>query len=159
MEEVSAFHKAEGLGARHRVSTTGRVLLPLVARLLFRWFLELLFLSVRHVKGRVLVGLADGTLAIFHRGVGEASRVLFKNKSPHPDASGSITVCPPSARGRRPVGSDQLPPLGPGPAPPRRPLHDDSARQGVVRLPEQDPRGAAQSHEDRGLKHLPVILY
>lgn len=30
-----------------------------------------LFLSHRHVKGRVLVGLSDGTLAIFHRGVGE----------------------------------------------------------------------------------------
>lgn len=26
----------------------------------------------RHVKGRVLVALADGTLAIFHRGEGEA---------------------------------------------------------------------------------------
>lgn len=25
----------------------------------------------RHVKGRVLVALADGTLAIFHRGAGE----------------------------------------------------------------------------------------
>lgn len=25
----------------------------------------------RHVKGRVLVALADGTLAIFHRGLGK----------------------------------------------------------------------------------------
>lgn len=30
-----------------------------------------MFLSDRHVKGRVLVGLSDGTLAIFHRGEGE----------------------------------------------------------------------------------------
>lgn len=29
---------------------------------------------VRHLKGRVLVALADGTLAIFHRGVGKMSR-------------------------------------------------------------------------------------
>lgn len=30
----------------------------------------------RHVKGRVLVALADGTLAIFHRGEGEAPEAL-----------------------------------------------------------------------------------
>lgn len=29
----------------------------------------------RHVKGIVLVALADGTLAIFHRGVGELLRI------------------------------------------------------------------------------------
>lgn len=29
-------------------------------------------LGIVHVKGRVLVALADGTLAIFHRGVGKA---------------------------------------------------------------------------------------
>lgn len=31
----------------------------------------LLFRYFRHVKGRVLVALADGTLAIFHRGEGK----------------------------------------------------------------------------------------
>lgn len=31
----------------------------------------LLFCYFRHVKGRVLVALADGTLAIFHRGEGK----------------------------------------------------------------------------------------
>lgn len=30
----------------------------------------------RHVKGRVLVALADGTLAIFHRGEGETPGTL-----------------------------------------------------------------------------------
>ncbi len=41
-------------------------------------FLKHLFVSYRHVKGRVLVGLSDGTLAIFHRGVGEGPQVLFE---------------------------------------------------------------------------------
>lgn len=35
-------------------------------------FIWLLISCSRHVKGRVLVALADGTLAIFHRGVGKS---------------------------------------------------------------------------------------
>lgn len=35
----------------------------------------------RHVKGRVLVALADGTLAIFHRGIGKSVTVSDSKKS------------------------------------------------------------------------------
>lgn len=51
---------------------------------------------------------------------------------------------------RQPVGLNQLPPAGSGPTPSLHPLHDGGARQGVVRLQEQDLRHPAQGHEDRG---------
>lgn len=38
------------------------------------------FLMQSHVKGRVLVALADGTLAIFHRGVGKSTLNSFNCK-------------------------------------------------------------------------------
>lgn len=46
-----------------------------VSHLLLQIFFKyLLFGNSRHVKGRVLVALADGTLAIFHRGEGKNQR-------------------------------------------------------------------------------------
>lgn len=77
MEEVPPFYKAEGCCARHSVS---RVKLMMDLPLFFiyicsMWFFKCSCLSHRHVKGRVLVGLSDGTLAIFHRGVGEGIQV------------------------------------------------------------------------------------
>lgn len=33
----------------------------------------------RHVKGRVLVALADGTIAIFHRGIGKSACISYSD--------------------------------------------------------------------------------
>lgn len=68
MEEVSPLHQAQGLCARNSVST----LITLPSFYCLDMVFENMILAYRHVKGRVLVGLSDGTLAIFHRGVGEA---------------------------------------------------------------------------------------
>lgn len=58
------------------------------------------------------------------------------------------------------VGPGQLPPVRLGETQPLHPLHDCSARQGLVRPQEQDLCGAAQSHEDRGkLVQLVHSLY
>lgn len=46
----------------------GRVFESLIST---TFLMYLLFCYFRHVKGRVLVALADGTLAIFHRGEGK----------------------------------------------------------------------------------------
>lgn len=48
------------------------------------------------------------------------------------------------------MGFNQLPPAGSGPTSSLHPLHDGGARQGVVRLQEQDLRHPAQGHADRG---------
>lgn len=48
------------------------------------------------------------------------------------------------------MGFNQLPPTGSGSTPPLNPLHDCGARQGVVRIQEQDLRHPAQGHENRG---------
>lgn len=53
----------------------------------YRFFKYLLFCDFRHVKGRVLVALADGTLAIFHRGEGKNQRSKRK-----PDLAGSVAI-------------------------------------------------------------------
>lgn len=52
------------------------------------------------------------------------------------------------------MGPDQLPSVRLGETTTLHPLHDRGTRQGVVRLQEQDPCGAAQSHEDRGMIRL-----
>lgn len=68
MEEVSPCHQTEGLYPQHSVSET-----PKYYQINTRGKQEYEFLSsYRHVKGRVLVALADGTIAIFHRGVGKS---------------------------------------------------------------------------------------
>lgn len=72
LEEVSALHQAEGLraepGVRDPQLRAGRREGPSTAQPEPGSPLS----HSRHVKGRVLVALADGTLAIFHRGEGEA---------------------------------------------------------------------------------------
>lgn len=76
---MSPLYQAEGLRARHSVSSLKDF--PFhshVSTFFSTWFLKV-FLAHRHVKGRVLVGLSDGTLAIFHRGVGEGS-TAFSNE-------------------------------------------------------------------------------
>lgn len=50
-----------------------------------------------------------------------------------------------------PVGSYQLPPAGPGQTPPLNPLHACCAQQGLVWLPEQNPRRRSQDYECWGL--------
>lgn len=70
LEAVSALHQAEGLRAEPGVCDPGRAG---CGRGLMSWPKPGSPPSLsRHVKGRVLVALADGTLAIFHRGEGEA---------------------------------------------------------------------------------------
>lgn len=101
------------------------------------------------MKGRVLVALADGTIAIFHRGVGESHWVSSVVEKAARTRS-RLWLFPPS---RWPVGLNQLPPVGPGPTPPLNPLYDGGARQGVVWIQEQDLRHPAQGHENRGGEH------
>lgn len=70
---MSALDQAEGCCAWHSVRQLERGF----TQLLMGFFLKkekLIFNDFgycRHVKGRVLVGLSDGTLVIFHRGVGK----------------------------------------------------------------------------------------
>lgn len=112
-------------------------------------------LSNRHVKGRVLVALADGTIAIFHRAVGNSkhsahSRVLSLSATLLLSLTRTEILLFCVSPSRQSVGFNQLPPAGSGPTSPLHPLHDGGPRQGVVRLQEQDLRHPAQGHEDRG---------
>lgn len=76
----------------------------------------------RHVKGRVLVALADGTIAIFHRGTGRSEFEKATNIIILIYTVRCIDILSPPSR--RSVGSNQLPPVGSGPTPPLNPLHD-----------------------------------
>lgn len=72
LEEVPPFHQTERLRAQPGVSD-GETPRDLFLLLLWVWAdptVSLLSCNSRHVKGRVLVALADGTLAIFHRAEG-----------------------------------------------------------------------------------------
>lgn len=104
------------------------------------------------MKGRVLVALADGTIAIFHRGVGKSQFVspVFEKAA---RKCYSWWLFPPS---RCSVGFNQLPPVGSGSTPPLNPLYDGGARQGVVRIQEQDLHHPAQGHENRGREAPPI---
>lgn len=76
MEEVSPCHQTEGLHPQHSVSKP-----PKYYEINTRRKQEYGFLSsYRHVKGRVLVALADGTIAIFHRGLGKSEFVSSEVK-------------------------------------------------------------------------------
>lgn len=103
------------------------------------------------------MALADGTLAIFHRGEGETwfgdAGGLTSPRGAIPHVSRGNPARPEQGLWvlcRRPVGPEQLPPDGPGPPAPLHPLHGRRARPRLVRLQEQGARHPAQDHADRG---------
>lgn len=76
MEEVSPRYQAEGLHPQHCVSTKIRCMAKKVFTFRFDTQAsntEVISCLNRHVKGRVLVALADGTIAIFHRAIGKST--------------------------------------------------------------------------------------
>lgn len=84
----------------------------------------------RHVKGRVLVALADGTLAIFHRSEGVCILTVASCWCDCLQMLLSVVVASLHCVfvPRRPVGPVQLSPHGPRPASSLHPLHGGRPR-------------------------------